>query len=62
MPAILLAVMAVWAYLVLSDNEALASDRMVVNVTAEQFAGASRTPAARSPRATFGCRSAGRWS
>ena len=36
-PTILLAVMAVWAYLVLSDNEALASDRMVVNVTAEQF-------------------------
>jgi cytochrome c oxidase subunit 2 len=36
-PALLLAVMAVWAYLVLSDNEALASDRMVVDVTAEQF-------------------------
>jgi len=37
-PVILLAVMAVWAYLVLSDNEALASDRLVVEVTAEQFA------------------------
>jgi cytochrome c oxidase subunit 2 len=37
-PAVLLAVMAVWAYLVLSDNEALASDRLVVEVTAEQFA------------------------
>jgi cytochrome c oxidase subunit 2 len=37
-PAILLAVMAVWAYLVLSDNEALASDRLVVEVTAQQFA------------------------
>ncbi len=36
-PAVLLGVMAVWAYLVLSDNEALASDRMVVEVTAEQF-------------------------
>jgi cytochrome c oxidase subunit 2 len=36
-PALLLAVMAVWAYLVLSDNEALASDRLVVNVTAQQF-------------------------
>ncbi len=36
-PTLLLAVMAVWAYLVLSDNEALASDRLVVNVTAEQF-------------------------
>ncbi|HEX2504432.1 MAG TPA: cytochrome c oxidase subunit II [Miltoncostaeaceae bacterium] len=36
-PAVLLAVMAVWAYLVLADNEALASDRLVVEVTAEQF-------------------------
>jgi cytochrome c oxidase subunit 2 len=36
-PTLLLVVMAVWAYLVLSDNEALASDRMVVDVTAEQF-------------------------
>lgn len=37
-PTVLLAVMAVWAYLVLSDNEALAQDRLVVNVTAQQFA------------------------
>jgi cytochrome c oxidase subunit 2 len=37
-PTLLLATMAVWAYLVLSDNEALADDRMVVDVTAEQFA------------------------
>lgn len=37
-PTMLLAAMAVWAYLVLSDNEALAEDRMIVNVTAEQFA------------------------
>lgn len=37
-PAALLAVVAVWAYLVLSQNEALAQDRLVVNVTAEQFA------------------------
>jgi cytochrome c oxidase subunit II len=37
-PAVLLAVVATWAYLVLSDNEALASDRLVVDVTAEQFA------------------------
>ena len=37
-PTILLVVMAVWAYLVLSDNEALAQDRLVVNVTAQQFA------------------------
>ena len=36
-PTLLLAVMAVWAYLVLSDNEALATDRLVVNVTAQQF-------------------------
>lgn len=36
-PTLLLATMAVWAYLVLSDNEALASDRLVVDVTAEQF-------------------------
>jgi cytochrome c oxidase subunit 2 len=37
-PTLLLAVVAVWAYLVLSDNEALAKDRVVVNVTAQQFA------------------------
>ena len=37
-PTVLLAVMAVWAYLVLTENEALAEDRMIVNVTAEQFA------------------------
>jgi cytochrome c oxidase subunit 2 len=37
-PTMLLAIMAVWAYLVLTDNEALAEDRMIVNVTAEQFA------------------------
>ena len=37
-PTVLLAVMAVWAYLVLSDNEALASDRLVIDVTAQQFA------------------------
>lgn len=37
-PTVLLAVMAVWAYLVLSDNEALAQDRLVVDVTAQQFA------------------------
>lgn len=37
-PTVLLAVMAVWAYLVLADNEALAQDRLVVNVTAQQFA------------------------
>jgi cytochrome c oxidase subunit 2 len=37
-PAVLLGVMAVWAYLVLSDNEALASDRLVIDVTAQQFA------------------------
>lgn len=44
-PAILLAVVAVWAYLVLSDNEALASDRTVVEVTAEQFAWSFDYPA-----------------
>jgi cytochrome c oxidase subunit 2 len=37
-PTVLLAVVAVWAYLVLSDNEALAKDRVVINVTAQQFA------------------------
>ena len=37
-PTILLAVVAVWAYLVLSDNEALAKDRVVISVTAQQFA------------------------
>ena len=43
-PTLLLAVMAVWAYLVLSDNEALASDRVVVNVTAQQFAWSYQYP------------------
>jgi cytochrome c oxidase subunit 2 len=43
-PAALLAVMAVWAYLVLADNEALANDRLVVEVTAEQFAWSYRYP------------------
>jgi cytochrome c oxidase subunit 2 len=37
-PTLLLVVMAVWAYLVLVDNEALADDRLVVDVTAQQFA------------------------
>ena len=37
-PTVLLAVVAVWAYLVLSDNEALAKDRVVIGVTAQQFA------------------------
>jgi cytochrome c oxidase subunit II len=39
-PALLLAVVAVWAYLVLSDNESLAAsqDQVTVDVTAEQFA------------------------
>jgi len=37
-PTVLLAIMAVWAYLVLSGNEALASDRLQVDVTAQQFA------------------------
>jgi cytochrome c oxidase subunit 2 len=43
-PTLLLAVMAVWAYLVLADNEALASDRVVVNVTAQQFAWSYQYP------------------
>lgn len=37
-PVLLLAVVATWAYLVLSDNEALADDRLELQVTAEQFA------------------------
>jgi cytochrome c oxidase subunit 2 len=37
-PALLLAAVAVWAYIVMADNEALASDREGVNVTAQQFA------------------------
>jgi cytochrome c oxidase subunit 2 len=36
-PTLLLTAMAIWAYLVLTDNEALAEDRLVVNVTGEQF-------------------------
>jgi cytochrome c oxidase subunit II len=43
-PTLLLAVMAVWAYIVLADNEALASDRVVVNVTAQQFAWSYQYP------------------
>ena len=43
-PTLLLAVMAVWAYIVLADNEALASDRIVVNVTAQQFAWSYQYP------------------
>lgn len=38
LPTLLLAVVAVWAYLVLTDNEALADERTEVQVTAEQFA------------------------
>lgn len=38
LPTILLAAVAVWAYLVLVDNEALADDRVEVDVAAEQFA------------------------
>jgi cytochrome c oxidase subunit II len=57
-PALILAVVAVWAYLVLSDNEALASDRLVVDVTAEQFAWTFSYPvaegAARGPRGRGG--------
>lgn len=37
-PVLLLAAVAVWAYLVLTENEALADDRLEVQVTAEQFA------------------------
>ena len=43
-PTLLLAVMAVWAYIVLADNEALASVRVVVNVTAQQFAWSYQYP------------------
>lgn len=38
LPTILLAVVAVWAYIVLTDNERLEDDRIEVEVTAEQFA------------------------
>jgi cytochrome c oxidase subunit 2 len=38
LPTMLLVVVAVWAYLVLTDNEALADDRVEIEVTAEQFA------------------------
>ena len=56
-PTVLLAVMAVWAYLVLSDNEALASDRLVVEVTAEQFVWELRQPrGGHRLRATCACR------
>lgn len=37
-PTLLLIAMAVWAYLVLSDNEASAENRLFVDVTAQQFA------------------------
>jgi cytochrome c oxidase subunit II len=38
LPTILLAVVAVWAYLVLTENERLDDDRLQIDVTAEQFA------------------------
>ena len=38
LPTVLLAVVAVWAYLVLTSNEALADDRIEIDVAAEQFA------------------------
>lgn len=38
LPTILLGVVAVWAYLVLTDNERLQDDRLQIDVTAEQFA------------------------
>jgi len=44
LPTILLAVVAVWAYLVLAENEALADDRIEVQVAAEQFAWTFRYP------------------
>jgi cytochrome c oxidase subunit 2 len=37
-PALLLAALTVYSYVVLSDNEALAKDRLTVDVTGEQFA------------------------
>jgi cytochrome c oxidase subunit 2 len=37
-PAALLVVLSVYSYFVLSDNEALAKNRMTIDVTAEQFA------------------------
>lgn len=43
-PAIILAVVGFWAYLVLADNEALAEDRVAVDVVAEQFAWTFRYP------------------
>ncbi|HWH14494.1 MAG TPA: cytochrome c oxidase subunit II [Miltoncostaeaceae bacterium] len=46
LPAILLGVMAVWAYLVVDRNEALAADREVIEVTAWQFAWEFRYPEA----------------
>ncbi len=36
-PALLLAIVTVYSYLVLSDNEATARDQMVVDVTGQQF-------------------------
>lgn len=44
LPTILLAVVAVWAYLVLAENEALADDREEIQVVAEQFAWTFRYP------------------
>jgi len=37
-PALLLAAVTVYSYVVLSDNEAVAKDRMTIDVTGEQFA------------------------
>jgi cytochrome c oxidase subunit II len=43
-PALILGIVGVWAYLVLSDTEALAEDRIAVDVVGEQFAWTFRYP------------------
>jgi cytochrome c oxidase subunit II len=45
-PFMLLITIAVWAYLVLSDNEARASDALKIDVTAQQFAWTFSNPEA----------------
>lgn len=53
-PAVLLAVMAVWAIIVLDRNENLDDDRLVIDVTAEQFAWTFAYPDETSPQVASG--------
>ena len=52
LPAILLAVMAVWAIIVLNENENVDADRLTIDVQAQQFAWTFSYPDAPTPVAS----------